>query len=111
MGAWSGKESASRLSKTLQFQTGEVSGGSPMGQAGVVAARMIENADAVSNANALPDDADSHSHSEPELIKNTYFSGKSFSNVVLIPAYTFSIHPCWYWKAKNHASRRCHGRT
>src|ERR1700761_4719510 len=30
---------------------------------------MHASGDAVSNADALPDDADSHSHSEPELLK------------------------------------------
>jgi uncharacterized protein YdaU (DUF1376 family) len=66
---------------------------------------MIESTDAVSNADALPDDADSHSHSEPELLK-TYISQERVSE----KRGHDSRHTCFrailaeYWKAKNHAS-------
>jgi uncharacterized protein YdaU (DUF1376 family) len=66
---------------------------------------MIESTDAGSNADALPDDADSHSHSEPELLK-TYTSQERVSS----ERSPDSRHTCFrsilaeYWKAKNHAS-------
>jgi uncharacterized protein YdaU (DUF1376 family) len=47
---------------------------------------MIESTDAVSIADALPDDADSHSHSQPELLRTHIFLRKEFlRSVVLIP--------------------------
>jgi uncharacterized protein YdaU (DUF1376 family) len=66
---------------------------------------MNASGDAVSNADALPDDADSHSHSEPELLK-TYISQERVSE----KRGPDSRHTCFrgilaeYWKAKNHAS-------
>jgi uncharacterized protein YdaU (DUF1376 family) len=66
---------------------------------------LIESADAVSNADALLNDADSHSHSEPELLK-TYIS----QEIVAEKRGPDSRHTRFrailaeYWKAKNHAS-------
>jgi len=66
---------------------------------------LIESADAVSNADALLNDADSHSHSEPELLK-TYIS----QEIVSEKRGPDSRHTRFrailaeYWKAKNHAS-------
>ena len=62
---------------------------------------MTESGDAGSNADALPDDADSHSHSEPELYK-TYISQKQVSSKrsVRFAAYTFSSHSCCVLESK-----------
>jgi uncharacterized protein YdaU (DUF1376 family) len=66
---------------------------------------MIESTDAVSNADALPGDADSHSHSEPELLKTCISQervsekrGPDFRHT------RFRSILAEYWKAKNHAS-------
>src|ERR1700730_261692 len=66
---------------------------------------MIETEDAVSNADALPDDADSHSHSEPELFK-TYISQERVSEKRGPDSRhtPFRAILAEYWKAKNHAS-------
>jgi uncharacterized protein YdaU (DUF1376 family) len=66
---------------------------------------MIESTDAVSNADALPDDADSHSHSEPELLK-TYISQERVSEKRGPDSRhsRFRVILAEYWKAKNHAS-------
>jgi uncharacterized protein YdaU (DUF1376 family) len=66
---------------------------------------MIESGDAVSNADALRDDADSHSHSEPELFK-TYISQKQVSSKRSVDSRhtPFRLILAEYWKAKNHAS-------
>jgi uncharacterized protein YdaU (DUF1376 family) len=66
---------------------------------------MIESADAVSNADALPDDADSHSHSEPELLK-TYISQERVSEKRSPDSRhtQFRTILAEYWKAKNHAA-------
>ena len=66
---------------------------------------MVEGADAVSNADALPDDADSHSHSEPELLK-TYISQERVSEKQSPDSRhtRFRVILAEYWKAKNHAS-------
>jgi uncharacterized protein YdaU (DUF1376 family) len=66
---------------------------------------MIESTDAGSNADALPDDADSHSHSEPELLK-TYTSQKRVSSKSSPDSRhtRFRSILAEYWKAKNHAS-------
>jgi uncharacterized protein YdaU (DUF1376 family) len=66
---------------------------------------MIESADAVSNADALRDDADSHSHSEPELLK-TYISQERVAEKRNPDSRhtQFRTILAEYWKAKNHAS-------
>jgi uncharacterized protein YdaU (DUF1376 family) len=66
---------------------------------------MIESTDAASNADALPDDADSHSHSEPELLK-TYISRERVSEKRSPDSRhtRFRAILAEYWKAKNHAS-------
>jgi uncharacterized protein YdaU (DUF1376 family) len=68
---------------------------------------MIESTDAGSNADALPDDADSHSHShsEPELLK-TYTSQERVSSKRSPDSRhtRFRSILAEYWKAKNHAS-------
>jgi hypothetical protein len=66
---------------------------------------LIESADAVSNADALPNDADSHSHSEPELLK-TYISQERVSEKRGPDSrhIRFRAILAEYWKAKNHAS-------
>jgi uncharacterized protein YdaU (DUF1376 family) len=66
---------------------------------------MIECTDAVSNADALPGDADSHSHSEPELLK-TYTSQERVSSKRSPDSRhtRFRSILADYWKAKNHAS-------
>jgi hypothetical protein len=64
---------------------------------------IIESTDAVSNADALPDDADSHS--QPELLK-TYISqervGEKRSSDSRHTQFRSILAE--YWKAKNHAS-------
>jgi uncharacterized protein YdaU (DUF1376 family) len=66
---------------------------------------IIECTDAVSNADALPGDADSHSHSEPELLK-TYISQETVSEKRGPDSRhtRFRAILAEYWKAKNHAS-------
>ena len=66
---------------------------------------IIECSDAVSNADALPGDADSHSHSEPELSK-TYISQERVSEKRGSDSRhtRFRAILAEYWKAKNHAS-------
>jgi uncharacterized protein YdaU (DUF1376 family) len=66
---------------------------------------IIESTDAVSNADALPGDADSHSHSEPELLK-TYISQERVSQKRSPDSRhtQFRAILAEYWKAKNHAS-------
>src|ERR1700751_5040715 len=66
---------------------------------------MIERTHPGSNSGAVPDDADSHSHSEPELLK-TYISQERVSekrgpDTRHTP---FRAILAEYWKAKNHAS-------
>ena len=66
---------------------------------------MIESTDAVSNADALPDDADSHSHSEPELGKTYIPQERVFGKRSPDSRHTpFRAILAAYWKAKNHAS-------
>jgi uncharacterized protein YdaU (DUF1376 family) len=66
---------------------------------------LIESADAVSNADALLNHADSHSHSEPELLKTNIsqemVSEKRGPDSRHTP---FRALLAEYWKAKNHAS-------
>jgi uncharacterized protein YdaU (DUF1376 family) len=66
---------------------------------------IIESTDAVSNADALPDDADSHSHSEPELLR-TYISQERVSEKRSPDSRhtQFRSILAEYWKAKNHAA-------
>jgi uncharacterized protein YdaU (DUF1376 family) len=66
---------------------------------------MIESADAGSNAQALLNDADSHSHSEPELLR-TYISQERVSEKRSSDSRhaQFRSILAEYWKAKNHAA-------
>lgn len=66
---------------------------------------IIENTDAVSNADALPDDADSHSNSEPELLR-THISQERVSEKRSPDSRHTRFRAILgeYWKAKNHAS-------
>jgi uncharacterized protein YdaU (DUF1376 family) len=66
---------------------------------------MIESTDAVSNADALPGDADSHSHSEPELLKTCISQERVSEKRGPDSRHTrFRSILAEYWKAKNHAS-------
>jgi hypothetical protein len=66
---------------------------------------MIESTDAVSNADALPGDADSHSHSEPELLKTSISQERVSERRGPDSRHMgFRAILAEYWKAKNHAS-------
>jgi uncharacterized protein YdaU (DUF1376 family) len=66
---------------------------------------MVEGADAVSNADALPDDADSHSHSEPELLRTNTSQERVACKGNPDSRHTrFRSILAEYWKAKNHAA-------
>jgi uncharacterized protein YdaU (DUF1376 family) len=66
---------------------------------------MIESGDAGSIADALPDDADSHSHSEPELLRTNTSQERVSSNRKPDSRHTrFRSILAEYWKAKNHAA-------
>jgi|SRR5579859_199993 len=66
---------------------------------------ILENSDAVSNADALPDDADSHSNSEPELLRAHISQERVPEKRNPDSRHTrFRAVLAEYWKAKNHAS-------
>jgi uncharacterized protein YdaU (DUF1376 family) len=66
---------------------------------------MIESTDAVSNADALPGDANSHSHSEPELLKTSISQERVSERRGPDSRHMgFRAILAEYWKAKNHAS-------
>jgi uncharacterized protein YdaU (DUF1376 family) len=66
---------------------------------------MSGSGDAVSNADALPDDADSHSHSEPELLKTNTSQERVTAKRTPDSRHTrFRFILAEYWKAKNHAA-------
>jgi uncharacterized protein YdaU (DUF1376 family) len=66
---------------------------------------MSGSGDAVSNADALPDDADSHSHSEPELLRTNTSQERVTAKRTPDSRHTrFRFILAEYWKAKNHAA-------
>ena len=105
MGAWSGKElrvTAKQLSNSKQAK---LAAARRWGKPELLLPGMIESSDAVSNADALLDDADSHSHSEPELLKTNISQERVSEKRGPDSRHTrFRSILAEYWKAKNHAS-------